>query len=86
MASYQDIDTRLKVIEDKVAFILKSFTVTRQEQSILDPSKVLVTTQTLGDVYRELTSRGAIIAPFPASKEQVDPKVEENGTDAAVTE
>ena len=29
MASYQDIDTRLKVIEDKVAFILKSFTVTR---------------------------------------------------------
>ena len=79
MASYQDIDTRLKVIEDKVDFLLRSFTVTRQERSVLDPSKVIVQTQTLADVYREIKTTGLVVTPFgavPASE-----KVE-NGTDS----
>lgn len=66
--SYQDIDTRLQVIEDKVDFVMKTFTVTRQESSILNPSQLFTTKMNLLDVYRELKTQGAMIIT-PGSKE-----------------
>lgn len=64
MPSYQDIETRLRVIEDKVEFILKTFTVTKQYESLLVPGQVIRESKTLLDVYRELKSQSAIIMPI----------------------
>lgn len=66
--SYQDIESRLRTVEDKIDFVMKTFSVTRAEQSILVPGQVIQTTMTLLDVYREMKTQGAMIIPFPSSK------------------
>lgn len=50
MASYQDIDTRLKVLEDKVDFTMKAFSVQRKSKTL--PTRITVIN--LLDVYREM--------------------------------
>lgn len=57
--SYQDIDGRLKVIEDKVQFILDTLPLKRQERSLLDPERYVVIQLTLGDLYTELKREGS---------------------------
>lgn len=54
MASYQDIEARLGVVERKLDFIMNAFTVTKQTQSRLMPEHVTVETKTLLQAYREL--------------------------------
>jgi len=91
--SYQDIESRLRAVEDKLDFVMKTFSVTRQERSIIDPRQVLTTSMTLLDVYREVKSAGALVIPFEKKEEQAvapvvaptsSDEVVENGPDAVV--
>jgi hypothetical protein len=61
MASYQDIETRLRVVEDKIDLVMKSFQITKQYQHPLVPGKVVQETKSLLDVYRELKAANAQI-------------------------
>lgn len=58
MASYQDIEVRLRVLEDKVEFFLGQFKVQKQTfTGLVDANgqpQVLVETQSLAEHYREL--------------------------------
>jgi hypothetical protein len=71
VASYQDIDSRLGVVERQLNFILEHIPVTREERSFLDPSQVIRTRCTLKDLYREATSQLLSLVPT---------KEEENGS------
>jgi hypothetical protein len=62
--SYQDIDTRLRVVEDKIDWIMSQFKIQKQERSYLDPTQIRTTTMTLADVYREIKN-GSLIAEDP---------------------
>lgn len=59
--SYQDIDTRLRVVEDKLKLVMKVATVTKREPSTIMPGEFLVTQMSLEDLYKELAGKGAII-------------------------
>lgn len=52
--SYQDLDSRLGVVERQLLFIMNSFTVTKQTQSKIMPEHVTVETKTLLQAYHEL--------------------------------
>ncbi len=54
MPSYQDIETRLRVVEDKVDLLMRSIRITRRE-GLVDPKTV---TKTLLDIYREMKGLG----------------------------
>ena len=58
MASYQAIESRLRSCEDKLDFIMKSFTMKKVERSFLDPSRVIESTMTLAQLYRDLKGYG----------------------------
>lgn len=62
--SYQDIATQVASLQDKVEFILKTFTVTKQYESVLVPGQVVRESKTLLDVYHELKGQGAVVNPF----------------------
>lgn len=69
MASYQDLDVRMSVVEDKIDMIMKSFSVTKRYQSILVPGQEVVETRSLYDLYREIKTQGLIqISPEEAAK------------------
>lgn len=61
MASYQDIETRLRVIEDKVDLILKAAQVTIGTPSTLVPGEVIKETITMGELYKRLRQTGAAL-------------------------
>lgn len=70
MASYQDIDVRLSVVEDKIDLVMKSFQIVKQYESLLVPGQVIRETKSLLDVYRELKGQGReIINPTPTKDE-----------------
>lgn len=80
MASYQDIETRLKTVEDKIDFVMTTFTVTKESRSRLMPAEVIRETKTLLDVYREVKSTNLEIfpiSPAPESNEVKDGVVAE---------
>lgn len=70
MASYQDIDIRLKVIEDKVAYIMKSIT------QVIPPAvaggKPIM--RSLLDAYLEHQSIERINQPFSGKRDVVPEK------------
>jgi len=76
--SYQDIDVRLAVVEDKIDFVMKTFSVTKRYRSILSPDQEVVETKSLLELYREVKGLGLeVITPEQATKlaqeeEQVD--------------
>lgn len=83
MPSYQDIETRLRVCEDKLDLIMKAFTITKRYESALMPGQVITETKTLLDIYRETKREGLIIhnvTDDPATVEKIEQGVEkENG-------
>lgn len=56
--SYQDIETRLRMAEDKLNFLLKTGTVTKKEPSTIMPGQFISTQMSLGELYREITTNG----------------------------
>lgn len=52
--SYQDVESRLRSVEDKIDFTMKAFAVQRKTKTL--PERVEVVT--LLDVFREVTSEG----------------------------
>lgn len=71
MASYQDIETRLRVVEDKVDLIMKSVTFTKKFRHPIS-DEVVTESMTLLDIYRQLKTLG---------HEPVNATGNENGTD-----
>ncbi len=61
MASYQDIDVRLAVVEDKIDFIMKLANVQKREPSTLMPGEFITSQMTMLDLYREVKAAGASI-------------------------
>lgn len=53
MASYQDIDTRLRVVEDKLDLIMKTFSITKRFKHPIS-DELITETKTLLDIYREI--------------------------------
>jgi hypothetical protein len=60
MGSYQEIETRLSVIERKVNMLMNLATVTKREPSTIMPGEFVVTTLTMNDLYRELSQTGSL--------------------------
>lgn len=59
MASIQDIDSRVRVIEDKVDFMMKSFSF-QQKSAVAGPNgQEIVAIKTLLDLYHDLKASGA---------------------------
>lgn len=56
--SYQDIDVRLAMVEDKIDFIMNAFSVTKRVPSILAPGEYVAQTMTLKEAYQELKAAG----------------------------
>lgn len=58
MPSVQDIETRLGIIERKVALIMKAASVTKITPSTLVPGETIKEQMTLEDLYREVVTSG----------------------------
>lgn len=70
MSSYQDIDVRLAVVEDKLDFVMKTFSVSKRYRSPLAPEQEVVETKSLLELYREVKGAGLIVlSPEEAAKE-----------------
>jgi hypothetical protein len=74
--SYQDIDTRLAVVEDKIDFIMKLARVTKATPSALNPGTFYKEQISLQDLYREVKTSGSEILD----------KEPTNGSDSAADE
>lgn len=53
MPSYQDIETRLRVAEDKLDLIMKTFQITKRFKHPIS-DEIITETKTLLDIYREI--------------------------------
>lgn len=81
MASYQDLDVRVAVLEDQVLFMLKSFSF-QQKTAIAGPDgREVLVQKTLLDIYREAKAVGAEIenASKASSLIQTVTGTEDNG-------
>jgi hypothetical protein len=58
MPSYQDIETRLAVVERKLALVMQCASVTKRVPSTLMPGEYVTTRMSLGDLYKELQAAG----------------------------
>lgn len=58
MASYQDIETRLAVVEDKIDLIMKTFTIVKRYQHPIS-DQMVEEKKSLLDIYHELKHAGA---------------------------
>ena len=58
MASYQDIDTRLHVVEDKVDLLLRSIRITKREPPKIIGGEAVVVTKSLLEIYHEMKGLG----------------------------
>lgn len=67
MASYQDIETRLRSVEDRLDFTMKAFAVQRIEKSKIIGGGDTVVNKSLLDLYRELSQAGEV--PVYASEQ-----------------
>jgi hypothetical protein len=59
MASVQDLETRILVLEDKVNMLLQMISVTKREPSTVMPGEFIETKMNGLDIYRELKHQGA---------------------------
>lgn len=71
MASYQDQEVRLRVLEDKIDFVMKTFAVSQRYEHPLMPGQFVTETRTLLDTYRQMKGLGM-------SPEQVTDKLPES--------
>lgn len=60
MPSYQDIETRLNVVERKIDFLMSIGTVTKREPSRLSPGDYIETQLSLLDLYKEVSNAGEL--------------------------
>lgn len=58
--SYQDIDSRLRTVEDKLALVMKVASVTKRAPSTLMPGEFVTTQMTLEDLYKEISNLGGL--------------------------
>lgn len=56
MPSYQDIESRLGVVERKIDFLMSIGTVTKREPSRLMPGEFVESQLSLLDLYREIAT------------------------------
>lgn len=70
MPSYQDIETRLRVVEDKVDILMRSIKITKVERPTLIGGDSVTVTKSLLDIYREMKGLGQ-------TAEQLDSPVSE---------
>ena len=71
MASYQDIDVRLSVVEDKIDLVMKSFSITKRYQSSLVPGQFVEEKKSLLELYREIKGLGVMMmSPEEMRKEE----------------
>ena len=63
MASYQDLDIRVKMIEEKLALVLQCAQVTVGTPSTLMPGEMVKETISLGELYKRLRATGATLEP-----------------------
>ena len=59
--SYQDIDTRLKVVEDKLQLVMEVASVTKKSPSLVSPGDFVMETMTLNGLYKQLRASGTEI-------------------------
>jgi len=62
MASYQDIETRLAVLEDKIDFVMKVFTIRVTHQSNIIGGEPTVKNVSLLDAYLDVKAAGLSVA------------------------
>lgn len=60
MASYQDLETRVGVMERKLDFMMGLATVTKKEPSLVSPEGFTVKQMSLLDLYREVATAGEL--------------------------
>lgn len=84
VSSYQDIDVRLAVAEDKLDFVMKTFSVTKQYESFLVPGQVIRETKSLLDLYREVKGVGLTLEAAKPSSEIVGEVLEGDGDGGSV--
>lgn len=63
MASYQDIETRLRTVEAQLEFVMRSFTVNRTKESKLIGFPPQTEVRNLLDLYREFVAAPAMVIP-----------------------
>lgn len=63
MPSYQDIETRLRVVEDKLDFLMKMGSVTKREESRIMPGQMIETRMNFLDLYRMVKTQGLDLQP-----------------------
>jgi hypothetical protein len=61
MASTQDLESRLGVVERKLDFVMKLAQVTKRTPSIISPGDFLMEQISLLDLYREVSTSGGEI-------------------------
>ena len=72
--SYQDLQTRIAVLEDKLDFVMKTFTVIREKRSIIDPNYVTRESSSLLDLYRQTQAAGLqVLSREEALANGIDP-------------
>lgn len=88
MPSYQDIESRLITVEEKLDFMMKTFSVTKQYASVLVPGQVIRETKNLLEVYREMKGLGAEIIPQPPTSSVIltDKPTEDSSNDASAVQ
>lgn len=58
--SYQDIDSRLRTVEDKMKLIMQVASVTKKVPSTVMPGEYITEQMSLEDLYREIQTRGGL--------------------------
>jgi hypothetical protein len=72
MASYQDIDSRLGVVERKIDFLMTMGQVTKRTPSLVDPRGFTETSMTVLDLYHEMNRDNLDLTPAPAEESTND--------------
>jgi protein involved in sex pheromone biosynthesis len=59
--SYQDIDSRLRTVEDKLKLVMRVASVTKKAPSTIMPGEFITEQMSLEDLYREIQTSGGIV-------------------------
>lgn len=60
MASVQDLETRVGVLERKIDFMMSLAQVTKRAESTVMPGEYITTQMSLKDLYREISNAGEL--------------------------
>ena len=58
MPSYQDLETRVNILERKLALVMQVASVTKRSPSTLMPGEYVTEQMTLADLYKEVQAAG----------------------------